>query len=274
MKKVLLVFFASIMVAASVTASPTRTVAVNPGDWIKFGDVTVTWNSNDPNASKVWYGMDLETYNQTEWVKMEFTQVSGTNVTIQVLQHFKNGTEENSSSWVDVETGEGEGEGVLISANLNENDAMYTSGYYSTWLINETITRTYPDGARQTNHINMTYTVDYFYSMNFYWDRATGILVEDSFEMRNQTGEYLTTWSIDFKITESNVWVIPEFPSIIILLLFMMITLLAVIVYKRKHSMQLKKHSFLISLARANIIAFSIVKLEYCEGRQLFQSHS
>lgn len=251
MKKIFLMFFfTSLVVAASVTASPTRTVGVNPGDWIKFGDITVTWSSNDPNASKVWYGMDLEMYNQTEWVTVEITQVSGTNVTIQSVQHFKNGTEETSGGWIDVDTGDGvNATSMLISANLNENDAMYTSGDYSTWFINETITRTYPDGVRETNHINMTYAynytippdieVDYFYSMNFYWDRATGILVEDTFEIRNQTGAYLTTWSMDFTITESNVWVIPEFPSFLILSLFMIATLLTVIVYRRKHSSKL-----------------------------------
>jgi len=37
------------------------------------------------------------------------------------------------------------------------------------------------------------------------------------------------------KITESNVWVIPEFSSFLILPLFMIATLLTVIVYRKKH---------------------------------------
>ena len=246
MKKIPLVFFfASLVVAASVTASPTRTVGVDSGDWFKFGDMTVTWSSNDPNASKVWYGMDLEMYNQTEWVMVEIIQVSGMNVTIQSVQHFKNGTEETSGGWIDVDTGDGvNATSMLISANLNENDAMYTSGDYSTWFINETITRTYPDGVRETNHINMTYAynytippyieVDYFYSMNFYWDKATGIMVKDSFEIRNQTGAYLTTWSMTFKITESNVWVIPEFPTWLTWLVAVGTATLVVTLGKRK----------------------------------------
>ena len=225
MKKIPLVFFVtSLVVVASVTASPTRTVGVNTGDWIKFWDIDVTWSSNDPNASKVLYGMDLEMYNQTEWMMAEITQVSGTNVTVQSIVHFKNGTEEISGGWVDVETGEGvNATSMVIGANLNEGDPIYTAGDYSNWFINETITRLYPDSTREANHINMTYAynytmppdidVDYFYSMNFYWDKATGIMVEDSFEVRNQTGEYLTAWLMDFKITESNVWVIPEFST-------------------------------------------------------------
>jgi len=219
-------FVASLVVVVSVTASPARTVGVNTGDWIKFADIDVTWSSNDPNASKVWYGMDLEMYNQTEWVRAEITQVSGTNVTIQSVEHFKNGTDEVSGGWVDVETGEGvNATSMVIGANLNEGDPIYTAGDYSNWFINETITRVYPGSTRETNHINITYAfnytippdidVDYFYSMNFYWDKATGIIVEDSFEVINQTGEYLTAWSMDLKITESNVWVIPEFPTVL-----------------------------------------------------------
>jgi hypothetical protein len=227
MNKIPFVFFVvSLVVVASVTASPARTVGVNTGDWIKFADIDVTWSSNDPNASKVWYGMDLEMYNQTEWVRAEITQVSGTNVTIQSVEHFKNGTDEVSGGWVDVETGEGvNATSMVIGANLNEGDPIYTAGDYSNWFINETITRVYPGSTRETNHINITYAfnytippdidVDYFYSMNFYWDKATGIIVEDSFEVINQTGEYLTAWSMDLKITESNVWVIPEFPTVL-----------------------------------------------------------
>lgn len=246
MKKIPFVFFVvSLVVVASVTATPARTVGVNTGDWIKSGDIDVTWSSNDPNASKVWYGMDLEMYNQTEWVRTEITQVSGTNVTMQMVQHFKNGSDDTSSGWVDVDTGDGvNATFMIISANLNENDAIYTSGDYSDWLINETITRTYPDGARETNHINITfaynYTIppdiefDYFYSMNFYWDRATGILVEDGFEVINQTGEYLTALSMVSKITESNVWVIPEFSTWLAWLAAIGTATIVVILGKRK----------------------------------------
>jgi hypothetical protein len=77
-----------------------------------------------------------------------------------------------------------------------------------------------------------------YYSKNIYWDRPTGMCVEESYEMRNQTGEYLTTWSMSFRIADSNVWIIPEFPSFLILPLFMIATSLAVIVHKRKHTVR------------------------------------
>jgi hypothetical protein len=255
-KIVLLTLVLALLLSAMVVTSSAqpRTVGVAVGDWIKFGDVNVTWSSNDPNTTKVWYGMDLERYNETEWGMAEITQVAGTNVTIQYTERFKNGTEETSSCWLDIDTGDGNATFMLIAANLNENDALYPSGDYSNYLINETITRVYPDSTRESNHINMTYgpynytippdtEVYYFYSMNFYWDKATGILVEDSFEMTNQTGEYFTAWSMDFKITESNVWVVPEFPRLTSIVLILVVLTTAIVIYKRR----LLKQSILYS---------------------------
>lgn len=254
-KIVLLTLVLAFLLSAMVVTSSAqlRTVGVTVGDWIKFGDVNVSWSSNDPNATKVPYGMDLERFNETEWGKGQIMQVSGTNVTLQYTERFKNGTEETSSVWIDVDTGDGNATFMLIAANLNENDAVYTSGDYSNYLLNETMTRVYPGSTREINHINMTYgpynytippdtEVYFFYSMNFYWDKATGILVEDSFEMTNQTGEYLTVWSIDFRISESNVWVIPEFPSLTSIVLILVVLTTAIVIYTQNNK-QRKRHN-------------------------------
>lgn len=248
MKKYCLFFLlTSLLAVASVMASPTRTVGVNVGDVFTYADINVTWSSNDPNATKDPYGMGLEMYNQTEWVSVEITGVSGRNVTVQSIQHFKNGTEDISGGWIDVDTGDGVNATIMvIGANLNVGDPIYTAGDYSTWFINETIMRVYPDSTRDTCHINMTYAynytippdtdVDFFYSTNFYWDRATGIMVEDSFEMINQTGDYLTAWSMMFSITESNVWVVPEFLNLAVWLAVITIATAVLVVGKRRLS--------------------------------------
>jgi len=227
------------------SSAQTRTVGVASGNWFKYGEINVTWSSNDPNAPKAWYGMNFEEYNETAWVSAEITGVSGKNVTMQYVVHFKNDTDETASSWVNVETGDGNATSMLISANLGVNDTLYTSGPYSIWTINETITRTYVSGPRETNHINLTYgpynytippdtEVYYYYSMNFYWDKLTGFLVEDNFEIMNQTGEYITEWSLQFRVSESNVWVVPEFPSWIPVLTLFIVLTSAIVVYKRR----------------------------------------
>ena len=63
----------------------------------------------------------------------------------------------------------------------------------------------------------------------YYFDKSTGALVEYSFEF-SYTG---LTSIVRSKLVASNVWVVPEFPSFIILPVFMMITLFAVAIKKR-----------------------------------------
>jgi len=235
-----LVFLLSAMVVTAAAAQQ-RTVGVAEGNWFNY-EVDVSWNSTDPDA--IFPPLDYEDWesvNATEWGKITVIGVSGTNVSVQYLSHFKNGTEEVGDGYMDVDTGdEANATLTVISANLGVNDNIYTSGNYSTWAINETIARTYPDGVRNTNHINMTYgnswtenetQCHHYYSMNFYWDKETGILVEDSFEFSNQTEEYLTTWSVASIITDSSVWTVPEFPSwssIVIISVILTVTIIGI----------------------------------------------
>lgn len=234
----------SLLSAMIVTSSAqTRTVGVSPGDWFK-GNITVNWSSNDPNAtfppsSYEW----LEEMNETDWMLISVLSVSGTNITLQSTSHFKNGNETIESGWLNIDTGEGNMTWMAISANLNANDTLYTSGPISHYTINETLTRTYPDSVRETNLLNMTYeyswTIDetqyyYYFTENFYWDKAAGILVEDYFGEINQTGEYTTSWSSLYRITESNVWVVPEFPTWTAILIVFVIITAATVLYKRR----------------------------------------
>jgi len=230
--------FVFLLFAMIVTApAQTRTVGVLEGDWFKYGDISFDWNSNDPNAT-----ISDPDWNETEWMMILIIDVSGTNITGQKTVHYKNGIEEISGGFVDIDTGDGENATtMIISANLGVNDALYTSGDFSNWKINETVVRAYPGGVRDTNHLNVTFELSYmdFYqymSMNYYWDKSTGIIVEMSVEEIHQTGDYTTNASLGFKTTESNVWTVPEFPSFIILPLFMVTSLLIVIFCRKKHS--------------------------------------
>ena len=181
--------FVFLLFAMIVTApAQTRTVGVLEGDWFKYGDISFDWNSNDPNAT-----ISDPDWNETEWMMILIIDVSGTNITGQKTVHYKNGIEEISGGFVDIDTGDGENATtMIISANLGVNDALYTSGDFSNWKINETVVRAYPGGVRDTNHLNMTFELSYmdFYqymSMNYYWDKSTGIIVEMSVEEIHQT---------------------------------------------------------------------------------------
>jgi hypothetical protein len=239
-KKIILLTLVSVfLLSAMIVTSPaqTRTVGVSKGDWFKY-NVNFNWTSTDPSAT---IPISL---NETERTMIAIVGVSGKNVSGQLTTYYKNGTEETVGGYVDIETGEGEKMAMfVVSADLGENDTIYTSDGWSFAKINETIVRTYPDRLRDTNHLNITaeFSSEEVYqsmSLNYYWDKSTGILVELSEVEVIVTYDYVTISSLLSRITDSNIWIVPEFPSYLILPLFMTATLLAVMVYRRKHSMQ------------------------------------
>jgi hypothetical protein len=233
------VFSLSAMVLTS--SAQTRKVGVSEDDWFKYGDISYDWNSNDPNAT-----ISDPKWNETEWIMILIMDVSGTSITGEKTVYYRNGTEEISGGYVDIDTGDGENATtMIISADLGVNDAVYTSGEFSTWKINETVVRTYPSGLRDTNHLNISFELSYmeFYqymSMNYYWDKSTGVIVEMCIEEIHKTGDYVTNASLGFRIIESNVWTVPEFPSFLILPLLMITTLLAIVMYRRNSLCNIK----------------------------------
>jgi hypothetical protein len=97
--------------------------------------------------------------------------------------------------------------------------------------------RTYSGGERETNHYssNLTNVGEFSYSFdNLYLDKKTGVMVEWYTERVAVVTPNEKT-ALHWKIKETNVWVVPEFPSLLVLPFFMIATLLAVIIYRRKH---------------------------------------
>jgi hypothetical protein len=195
----------ALVVEASAT---TRTVGVSVGNKFRYSP-TVSWSSNDTSATPP---PDLVDANNTQWGEVTVTGISGTNITTQITNHYKNGTEATPvSGWKDVNTGAGNMSIFVISANLTTGDSVFTS---SSWIINETVPRTYSGVKRDTNHLNMTLSSGtQITGYDFYWDKSTGVLVETLQETTNQTGTYTTTWSEDLQIISSDVWIVPEFPT-------------------------------------------------------------
>jgi hypothetical protein len=222
------------MISASA-ADPVRTPGVSSGDTFTYGNFNFYWYSNDPNASAPAEWADIE---NAEWFSVTVENVVDKNITGSLVVHFNNGTEETEGGWVDVNTGDDANMSMFfISAGLSSGDSIYSSVDYSGWIINETIPRTYDGDIRDTNQYNMTmeYSMGEIYmfsSMNFYWDKTTGALVEMSMIV-NQTMTYTTEYSISVELTGSNVWVVPEFGLPQTLLLLASLTLVT-LAYKLK----------------------------------------
>lgn len=212
-------------------SSQSRMPGVSSGEWFRY-NVLFSWSSDDPNAT---FPTELEKLKDTEWYQWEVQTVTGSYIRLMVTWHFKNGTEEVHYGSVDVQDGSQDGDtylsGLIIATNLTAGDAWY---YGSDAKINETIVRTYLGESRETNFLsfNITNTAGYlYYYGEIYCDRTTGSFIQWRIESPRTYGEEL---SYGLEIMESNVWVIPEISSYLILPSFMFVTLLAAIVFNRR----------------------------------------
>jgi hypothetical protein len=229
-----LVLFTTVITASAKTG----TVGVNEGDWFKYGNITADWHSNDPNAKRP---PAIEAYNEIQWVTLTVeyaSPASDTTIVAELKFHYKNGTETTDGGWIEIDSGNGSLTSWFISANLRAGDPIYPSGSSSPMTINETVFRNYPDGLRETNHINTNLpsnATQLGYSQDYYWDKSTGVLVENLYQDFNQTGAYTTTSLIQLKITDSKVWAVPEFPRLSsTLLILIVLTPAAVAICKRR----------------------------------------
>ena len=191
--------------SSSSAVPPERIVGVKVNDWVKYDDFIATWNSSDPTVEPSSRLIDI---NETEWVVDTVQNVSGTNIKFQTVSHYKNGTEKTSVAYVDVTTGEGDGTFTFISSGLAEGDCVYASTEFQATQINETISRTYMGVTIETNYLNLEVPVDtgYTWFLQFYWDRATGILTEWMREERYVSQNLTAASSVSFKIVGSSTW--------------------------------------------------------------------
>ena len=205
----------------------TRAVGVQVGQWAEY-DLFA-----DGNAT----GFDPT--NIPAHAKMTVTGISSTNVTLQSLEDFTNGTQITSAGIIDVESGQGNETGTIIAANLNAGDPVYNGSWsYMGAIINETITRNYLGSNMETNHMNLTqqYTIpqgSVSMSLNYFWFRGSGILAEVVVNVTVVQGA-IETWEYEHvTITGTNV---PEFPVNMILPLFAVLSTLAAVGAKKRLS--------------------------------------
>jgi hypothetical protein len=234
---VLLTLISTFLLFALVVAASaqTRTVGVSVGNKFRYSFI-ISWSSNDPSATPP---SSLVENNNTEWMEISVIGISGTNVTGQTIQHYKNGTETTMDVWIDLNTGpSGNTLPYFISANLAAGDSAYTSfPFNNTWIINETVSRTYLNGARDTNHINATASSEtQSFPTNMYWDKSTGVFVELMQEATNKTDAYTATSLFDIQIISPDLGTIPEFPAwISVLLILIALTSAKTVIARQRH---------------------------------------
>jgi len=177
-----------------------------------------------------------------DWVQITISKVTGSNVEAQMLTQFDNGTQQSSDGSIDVASGQGDLTMFLIASNLGPNDPMYLD---SDERINGTTTRTYSSGSRELIYesitmeyevsqddlegFNITVPLDQVNSQEIYWDKQTGSLVEMSYRMLTSSSMVNADISMNVKLVESNVYTIPEYPVLIIIVIALIIPTIAVL---------------------------------------------
>jgi hypothetical protein len=246
MKKIyiaILVFALSCFLISQINFAQAISPGVSPGNEFIY-DIEFFWSSTNQSAIIRNEILDI---NSTDFFKLTITEVQDKEVSFQTIWRFINGTEIEGEGNINIETGSRSGDfWPILGSNLNSGDRIRPLGFDHT-IINDTITRNYgPGGNRDTNLVDLTFT---YYNENdpsliitdyskTYFDKQTGVLVE--INEVTVLSEPLTTETLVWKLKETNIWIVPEFPSILILTLFMISSVIGLIYFKHRNKMVTK----------------------------------
>jgi len=224
-------FFVFLLCLTTVDSAQSLAIGVGVGDSFRYGNVSATWSSTDPDFTPE---QNIRNFFDTDYMLLTITDVDigETTIYMRLDWRFKNGTHKTSNHYTNVNTGDRNITTFFIAAYLQAGNHMYP-GTLESPTIDEVVSKAYASVSRETNRITYSQTGYYNITYDVYMDQATGALVELNGVQTRNDGQYETTETIFIEITGSNVWVVPEFPSLIILPLFMIITLLAALIYRR-----------------------------------------
>jgi hypothetical protein len=155
-------------------------------------------------------------YNDTIYYQVTVTEINGTQISLETLWLFNNGTQIKSAQIIDLSTGriaDTNGFSYIYLPNLNVSDLLYPEGT-SKLIVNSTSTQTFVNSSRSTNNWSEE---DQFIDKNdptgntirndfvtVYFDKQTGIL--DNLTriefFTNPQIELITTW----QLASSNLW--------------------------------------------------------------------
>jgi hypothetical protein len=170
-----------------------RTVGVPVGAWAKY---SVSWTGPPDPYLAIW--------SETEWAAIDVTDVSGTVITFTATCHFWNNTEHviPDVHWDIAPWGSFGIFLFFIGSNLQAGDLIYP---ISTMTINETVTRTYAGLPRANHHLDVSRSQpDGSYSLECYWDQATGILTEQILAITETDPP--RSLSIHLEMIDTNLW--------------------------------------------------------------------
>jgi len=235
MSRLVLPAFLLMILMVTPCFSLPRIAGVHKGEFYRYADISLSWNFNQPVPSFI--------ANVTEimWSSITILDAYQETVYYESTVQFKNGstTSENVSGSVNSNN-----PSWIIATNLRKDDILYNDSSRKAW-INETLHWMYSGEQRNINHVQIVSLgsadeIQYTITNDWYYDQSTGMTVQYSLQFVNTTGSYAGTGKYETKLVESNAWTIPEFPSYLMPPLLILLTLVTVIVYRGRHSSNLK----------------------------------
>lgn len=149
-------------------------VGVKTGDWIEY---QVEYTGTPPEGHAV------------TWARMEIMSVQGKSVSVEITVEYSNGTQEKMTITLNLEAGQ-LGDDFIVPANLNSGDFFFDKNVGNI-TISSVEEKTCAGATRTVTHATTSETT-------YYWDKATGVLVEGN----SQFPEYTMNTIVD----KTNIW--------------------------------------------------------------------
>ncbi len=186
-----------------------RIVGVNPGDFVRLGEILVNYESNDTTPE-----LAQSTLMAVNSIQANIQNVTGTSVTIAVVSSFKNGTQSIITNTTNISTGSPPPASLgpfVIEAGLRNGNTIPN---WRGMSINYTRLISYLGTLREVSVLNVTQTLQPPYTgwvrTVRFWDRATGLLLAtrtDTNSTHVSNGyTYSTLESISARIISTNLW--------------------------------------------------------------------
>ena len=189
---------------------------VKSGDTFSY-DLKTYWSSDNASAT---VPVGVKDSNNTSQLKVEISIVSDVNATATYLWDFTNGTEVPYLLTQDVDSGLSYYSSyavppieILVGANISSGHILHPNGT-DLITVNQTISRNYASGARDTNVIQFTHPIVNNETDNttvglstdtYYIDKVTGVIVEQNSKIEH-TANPAETQSLTWTLKQTNVW--------------------------------------------------------------------
>ncbi len=206
-RKIGLAFFLGVVLLLASTflvSAVDYNLGVETGHYVTYGNF-------------VGVGEIFQSFNDTDWLKIEIVEVTGKEATLLTTGKLKNGNavpgSGNTSIW-NVQTGTQDDIpavfGPMIASNLNVGDTVPPPDTFS---VNKTEDRVYMGDLRSVNIVSSGTTAPDFTTMTtFVYDKISGMLVEAESET-TETRSSATILKYSYSIVETNIFGTASHPT-------------------------------------------------------------